>query len=1193
MFKTFFITELKYTLKQPMVYIFLIILALLAFGATASNNVQIGGSVGNVLKNSPFVITQFVTILSIFGLLIGAAFFNNAALRDYNNHFNEIIFSTPLSKFGYYFGRFFGALIISTIPLLGVFLGVFLGTFIAPIMNWEDADRFGEFYMATFVNNYFLFILPNMFFAGAIIYSMAIAWRSTVISFVGAMVIIVAYLVSGTLMSDIDNEVLGAITDTFGIRTYSLTTKYFTVIEKNTVSPLFAGLLLLNRAVWVIIGAIVLSVSYVRFSFLEKNKKVEKDKKVKSVKSTVFTLPSLTPEFSSFTGWVQFKSFFLINFISIIKSVTFKILVVFSAILLVSSLWGGFEYFGLQSYPLTYEIIGAINGSTMMFLIIILVFFSGELIWRDRDSKINEVIDASPHASIISMFAKASSLIAVVSLLNIFFIFCGILYQLGNGFTRIEFSVYFIDFFATKFSLFFVWAGVLVMIQVLINNKYLGYFVSILVLFLWEILMSMFDLSSNMLSVGAGPGIRYSDMSAFGPGVLGASWFNTYWGLFSIIALLIAGVLWNRGSVSSLVDRIKVAKTQTPKGFQLFIAGTIAVWMIVAGFVYYNTQILNPYDTSDVVEELRANYEKKYKKYQNIALPQITDIKYYVDIFPEDRNVNVKSIIQLTNKTNVAIDSIHYNLSDTWVPEFKIPNSEVVLDDEEFDYRIYKLNAALQPGQSIEIEITSKYETKGFKNGTGNTSVLKNGTFFNNFDFLPGMGYNSGAELSEKSTRKKYDLAPKERMAKLEENCIDNCMGNYLTDGASDYINAETFISTSLDQTAIAPGSLIKQWVENDRNYYHYKVDHVSQNFYSFISARYEKKTRKWNGVDIEVYFDEKHDVNIDMMLDAVERSLEYYSENFGPYYHKQCRVIEFPRYATFAQAFPGSMPYSEAFGFVVDLEDESDNNVIDAVIAHEMAHQWWAHQVVGAGMQGGTMMSESFSEYSSLMTMKSITDNPMKMRDFLKYDHDRYLRGRGGERIGELPLYKVENQQYIHYGKGSAILYALQDYIGEDKVNLAMKNFLEEFRYKEPPYPTSLDFLRHLEPVVPDSLQYLITDWFKEITLYDNRLKEATYKELKNGKFEITMKLETVKIKADSGGIETKVPMNDWIDIGVFADSDEDDLMFQKRVKFDQPEMTFVFEVDSLPAKAAIDPRHILIDRVYKDNIKSLSKAE
>jgi ABC-2 type transport system permease protein len=431
-------------------------------------------------------------------------------------------------------------------------------------------------------------------------------------------------------------------------------------------------------------------------------------------------------------------------------------------------------------------------------------------------------------------------------------------------------------------------------------------------------------------------------------------------------------------------------------------------------------------------------------------------------------------------------------------------------------------------------------------------------------------------------------------MAKLDTTCKnDVCMSNYLTDGKSDYINVETVISTSDDQIAIAPGSLVKEWNENGRNYYKYKVDHPSQNFYSFISAKFEVAKRKWKDVDIEVYYDKKHGTNVEMMMDAVERSLSYYTENFGPYYHKQCRIIEFPRYASFAQAFPGTMPYSEAIGFIIDLEDKSENNVVDAVIAHEMAHQWWAHQVVGASMQGGTMMSESFAEYSSLMTMKSIAETPMKMREFLKYDHDRYLRGRGSEVENEQPLYKVENQMHIHYGKGSVILYALQDYIGEDKVNLAMKNFLEEFRYKAPPYPTSLDFMKHLEPLVPDSLKYIITDWFKEITLYDNRMKEATYMELENGKYEVTMNIESSKIKADTLGTETVVDIADWIDLGVFADEDEKELIFEKRVLINQPKMTFTFVVDTLPAKAAIDPRWLLIDRVYSDNIKSVKLAE
>jgi len=1186
MFKNFFLLELKYSLKQPMVYIFLGLMALLTFGATASDNIIIGGAVGNVYKNAPHIITIYTTVMTVFGLLIAAAFYNNAALRDHNNHFNEILFTTPLSKPGYFFGRFFGALVLATIPMLGVFIGIVLGSVLAPPMGWVDAERFGSFYLVTFVNNYFIFILPNMFFAGAIIFALANKWKSTVISFVGSLIIIIGYIISGTLVSDIDNETIAALTDIFGIRAYSLYAKYYTPIEKNTLSPSFSGLLLLNRLIWIASGVLILAISYFSFSFQEKNKKIKMPKEEKKGAKNTFILPKLNPVYNGKTEWIRFKSFFQINFLSIVKSVTFKILFLFSAIILVSDLIGGFEYFGLQTYPVTYKVIDTITDASGIFVIIILVFFSGELIWRDRESKINEVIDATPHTSLISLSAKALSLVSITIVLHVFFIFCGVIYQLVNGFTRIELDVYILDFIYSNLLTYIVWSGVMIMIQVLLSNKYIGYFVSIMVVFVWQIMLSIFDVQSNMLYIGGVPTVVYSDMNAFGPALKGALWFNLYWVLFSFICLLIAGALWNRGIISSIKERIQIAKKQIPKGYRSIIAVIVTSWILVAGFVYYNTQVLNKYKTSDEKEELAADYEKTYKKYEGVTLPKIHDVKYFIDLFPNKRDVYIKAQMTLINESNTDIDSIHYNVDARWKPEIKIPGSELVLDDKAFDYQIYQLSNPLKPGEKIDIEINTQYVSRGFENETANTGIINNGTFLNNFQILPALGYQAGVELSDKNTRKKYGLEPKKRMPDLESDCTDNCMKNYLTNGASDYINVETVISTAGDQIAIAPGSMIKKWEENGRNYYHYKVDHPSQNFYSFMSAKFEVKTRKWQGVDIEIYYDSKHPQNVDMMLDAVERSLDYYTKNFGPYMHKQCRIIEFPRYATFAQAFPGTMPYSEAIGFVINLEDEEENNVADAVIAHEMGHQWWAHQVVGAEMQGATMFSESFAEYSSLMTMKSIAKTPMKMREFLKYDHDRYLRGRSSEAEHELPLYKVENQNHIHYGKGSVIMYALQDYIGEDKVNTAMRNFLEEFKYKKPPYPTSLDFMKHLEPQVPDSLKYLINDWFKEITLYDNRMKEASYSKLDNGKYQISMKIESHKLLADTIGNETPMMLNDWIDLGAFSDSDEEKLIFEKRVKVNKEEMTFTFEIDSLPAKLGIDPRRLLIDRVYKDNI-------
>ncbi len=1195
MFIEFLKLELKTAFKSPMLYIFFLIVALMCFGAVGSDNVQIGGAVGNVFRNSPYTLTTFTLILGIFGLLFAAAFFNNAALRDHNNQFNEIMFHLPIRKSGYFWGRFVGALILSTIPMLGVYFGALVGSIVGPLAGWIDADRIGPFFSATLINNYFIFILPNMFVAGSIIFFLAHRYKNTIVSFVGAMAIIVAYFASGTFLSDIDNETIAAITDVFGIRTFNVYSRYFTPTERNTLSPVFEGLILQNRLLWLGVGILVSSLSFISFSFREKMRFSKRKIKTESDDSQNVRALAKPAAISSFGGnlnWLQFMSFYKANTLSIIKNVVFRIVAIFGVLLLFISLIEGYEYYGLQSYPVTYKVMEDISGSTGLFMLIVVIFFSGELVWRDRVSQIHEVINATPHKNFISIFAKVASLVSIAVLLHILFVLMGISAQLLRGYTAIELDVYLIDFLVDTLPGYIILASLFVLLQTILNNRYIGYFAGILFITVWSILLSVVHWESNMLQPGGSPGIFYSDMSGFGPSFIGTLWFDAYWLVFAVLLILIAGLFWPRSVVSGFREKLKVARSNFNKGTRLAFGLTGVVWLALAGFVYYNTIILNPYK-SDKQQELEAvEYEKKYKIHQGKPLPVLTDISYVIDIIPEKRDVYVKAEAKFLNKSQLAIDTLYFNYNQSWSNEIDIPGATLVNDDKELGFMIFKLGVSMLPGDSLEINIKTSYITKGFTNSIGNTNILENGTFLNNFDILPSLGYSEGVELGDKNDRKKYGLLPKDRMPKLEYPCGHVCLSNYLTDGLADWVNVESVISTSPDQIAVAPGSLIREWTADGRRYFHYKLDQPSQNFYNFMSARYEVARAKYGAVDIEVYHHPGHGINVPRMMDAVKRSFAYYEKHFGPYYHKQARILEFPRYSTFAQAFPGTMPYSESFGFIINLEDETENNVIDAVIAHEMAHQWWAHQEIPALMQGGTMLTESFSEYSSLMVMKEQSGgDDMKMKNFLKYDYDRYLRGRSGEAEKELPLYKVENQQYIHYGKGSVLLYALQDYIGEDSMNTSLRSFLEEYRYAEPPYPTSLDYLRHLDPRVPDSLKYLIEDWIKNITLYDFRLKEATAKKLPNGKYEVSFEMESRKLYADSLGNESEHKLQDWVDIGVYNDSDEKRLSTWKRVQVTKNASSFTLLTDSFPAKAAIDPRRMLIERVITDNVKTVEE--
>lgn len=1183
------------SIKRPMVWIFFLIITLLVTGAVASDNVVIGGSVGNVYKNAPHILTQYTVILILICLMMPAAFFNNAALRDYNHKFNEILFSTPIGKAGYYFGRFMGALVLSIIPFLGIFVGFFLGTQIALVTGSIDAERIGPLYPSAFFNNLILFIIPNLFIAGAIIFSIANKWKNTVVSFVGALVIIVAYFSSGSLASNIDNETLAALTDTFGIRTYNIDTKYATVVEKNTVGASFSWLLVVNRLFWLSIGTLILLASYFSFSFAEKKTKAKANKAKKSGTTTPEAVqkPAFSINFNRQNLGQHFISFFSLNFYSITRSATFKTLFIFSGIMLLTSLFGGFEYFGLQSYPVTYKMLDALNGSLMLFEIIIIVFFSGELVWRDRAAKINEVIDATPHNSIVALFARVIALVSTVSIIHFAAILVCLLYQVLNGYYNLQIDLYLEFFLIDTLPTFIFWSFTLVFIQILCNNLYIGYFISILLIFLLEIIFLIFEVDSHMVNLGTTPYLQYSDMNGFGPALTSVLWFNLYWVLLGVVLLGFGGLIWVRGATTGFGNRIKSIKKHFNPKYAMGLTAITFLWFATASFVFYNTQILNEYDSSEEGEILRANYEKNYKQYQGIPQPKITDITYNIDIFPAERTVLSSSEVVLTNKSHNFIDSIHFIVDEDWNMSIKIPNAKLVFEDKEIGYLIYQLDQALAPHKKMNLSVEASYVPKGFENEVSNLSVAQNGTFLNNANILPLIGYSESIELNEKYTRKKYDLQPKKYMPTLESPCSEHCMSNYLTNGGADWVNVETFISTTENQVAIAPGTLIKETKEGNRKKYHYKVDRASQNFYSFMSARYEVARRDWNGIDIEVYYDKQHDYNIEMMLDAVQNSLAYYTKHFGPYYHKQARIIEFPRYSTFAQAFPGTMPYSESFGFIINLEDTKDNNVINAVIAHEMAHQWWAHQVIGSSMEGSTMLSESFAEYSSLMVMKNDLKDDLRMKQFLKYDFNRYLGGRSSETRKETPLYKVQNQGYIHYGKGSLILYALQDYIGEDSVNQAMQEFLELYRYQEPPYPTSLDFLSILETKIPDSLNYLITDWFKEITLYDYRLKEASYQKLDNGKYQVDLSIEAYKMRVDSLGTETKIDFQDWVDVGIYTDEDEKELAVVERVLFDHNNLQISLIIEEIPVKAAIDPKRLLIERTISDNVKSVLLKE
>lgn len=1187
--------EIKHWLKSPMLWIFLLITTMMVFGAVASENVSIGGGIGNVYKNAPFVIEQYYMMLSLLCLMMTTAFMNASAIRDFTSGMHQFVFSSPIQKRDYYFGKFIGAAIVSVIPFLGISIGALLGPILAPIFGWCPAERFGPIVWNGHLQGIIAFAIPNVIISGVLLFSLAIIYRSTIVSFIGAMLILVFYGISGIFTSDIKKEWIANILDPFGGKALNIMSKYATIADKNLSAVSLDGELLLNRMIWIGISLIILIAVYYRFSFATKNEKVKKNNKKEIIRKTapdfvsnqIFEAKSAGNfSWNSFWGLIKFETK------TVIKNPVFVILIIMGLTNLILSLWTFSRQYGAIQYPVTFDIVETIKAEFLFFFYGFITFYAGVLVWKERDAKINEIQDATPIKSTMLFGSKLIAIIFAIFIVLLSSILVGIISQVLHGYYRFEIGVYIKSLLIMQLLSFTYLTILALFFHYLINNRYIAYFAFIVFLILNSFIWGALEINSNMLSFNATPSITYSDMNGFGPFVPGTIWFNIYWGLFAVILCYVINAFFIRGKETDFKTRWNNAKTQF-KASKIGLLFAIIAFVVCGGFVYYNTKVLNKYDSPETAENNQVNYEKQFKKYQDLAQPKYTNFTYNIDIFPAERSLKVKIESWAKNKTTQPITEIHFtmpSLSDSI--NVIIPNAKLKLNDKVLRYRIYSLSNPLMPNDSIKINYELEKITKGFENEVSFKSLTQNGTFFNNSDITPTIGYDATIEIADKNKRFEFKLPKRSRMPKLEPNNLVARSNNYLHNDF-DWVHVTTNISTSSDQIAVAPGSLIRSWKAAKRNYFTYKLDHKSLAFFSFISARYEVARKKWNGIDLEVYYHKDHAVNVPNMLKSMEKSLDYYTKNYGPYYHKQCRIIEFPRYETFAQAFPGTMPYSEEIGFITDLRDVN-KDAIDVpfnVVAHEMAHQYWLHQVIGANMQGAEMFSEGFAEYSALMVTEKEYGKD-KMKQFLTYEMNGYLSGRGREYEAELPLSKSEHQSYIHYQKASVVMYYFKEMIGEDKVNLALNNLIKKFAYKEPPYATSADVLAEFRAVTPADKQYLIADLFEKITLFSNRTKEVSYKKV-GSEYEVTIKTISEKFYANSQGKETTTPLNDFIDIGVFAKSNKSDVLGKvlvyKRLKITKKDNTFIFKTKEKPYEAGIDPNNYLIDKIPDDNLKTI----
>lgn len=1133
--------------------------------------------------SSPYLIVQTHLVLSLVGLLPALIFVVQSVVRDYDRATVEFFFTTPVAARSWLLGRFAGGTICA---MLAAFAGL-LGTAAGRLVPWLEQARMGPFEVAPYVVAFGGVDLPNILAFCCVAFAVATLTRSHAWTFAVALTVVVVEVVLYNA-TESGAPLWLPVFDPLGGLAFREASRYWTVAELNTRIP-FSATVLANRMLWLGIGASALVFSLARFRLSLPNRSTRAwtpfRRRRQSPDSPARSQTTGVPAFGSRDMMAMWWSQLRIDLRAVVWSPLFALVAVFIVSDTVSEFRGNTDLLmGLPLHPLTGLMLGFFRFGLFQFVLLILIFYAATLVFREREHGLAEVVGATPHPDWMMPASKTLTLIIAIALVMCVSMVTCVILQLLAGHRDVEPWLYVQGLFVYNGFYFFMFCVLAVSVQIVSPAKWSG---MVVLTALVVVLLSLEVLGFEHVLYGFRiPYVVYSDMNGFGHFTVPTLSLMVYWGVFCALLLVAGAVAYPRGSRTTIAERLRDARRRCTPAVLAGGAGTLVLFAAVGGWIYWNTNVLNAYETSASRLSMQASYERAYHGWKNRPTPAFSDVAMQVDLFPEERRLESSGQATLVNRKDATIEEMAISTDRRLrINSLSVERGELTHQDDDQGFRVFRLVPPLQPGEHLRMSWAATRANRGFPNSEPDNEVVANGTYVDWRSVVPIPAYDEDRELTDPGQRRRHGLPPAARLPALGDPAWLGTLGF----GVDGRMNARIVISTSPDQTAVAPGALARRWETDGRRFFEYVMEQPAWPAFPLASARYTVARDTWNDVALEVYHDRKHPWNVGVMLDTAKKGLDYFSREYSPYPLHSFRIVEYPRYRSAARAYPGTVAYSESAGFLTDLSDWAS---LDYTTLHELAHQWWGGQIYGAKMQGRQMLNETLAQYSTLMVFRN-ENRPEWLRRILAATHRNYLAARSREQVAEQPLIYTEDQGNISYNKGALAMFALQDLIGSERMHEGLRNFLRTFAMQPPPYPTSRDLIAELRAVAGPDYQQLITDLFERIMLYDVAVTRAESRAI-GDEYEVTVEVTARQFEADGQGAEHDVPLDTWFDVVVFPESSTDVLaqtpLYQHKHRLTTGSQTLVIRVPQRPGRVGVDPFHVMIDRTPDNNLRAVT---
>lgn len=1135
-------------------------------------------------RNAPHVINFVICLLSLFTIFVSTLACASVVLRDAHHRMEPLIFTTSIGRMSYFTVRLLGLLGAVFMIVSLAAMGTATVSFIAP------PEQLGPFHFSHYLAPLLAFGLPGVVFCCSIVFAAALLTRNARFVYAAGVLIFITYftasilgnspVMAGSIPAPGGPGWFSVLIDPFGFTAFFGETMNWPAWRRNRelfpITPIF----LANRLLWTAISLALLGLAYSRFKFRilsEKDTKANPDVQIPaSAPYRTISTHIQQPIYHRQAFLRVFRLEAKTLFSPILTMLLFAIWLFFNAVELFENLSNG--PYGVRSYATSGILAEQLIAVRPALLLII--FYASEVIHREKATGIQSLIFATPVSVTTFAIAKSLALIAWILALITVHIVIGISVQLFSGFEVLEWGTYFSLYYYAGLPLV-LYAILILFIQTLVSNKYLGMLISGLVIGVF-IFGRKLGLESYLARFATAPRLHYSDFHGFGHSGLAFNWYMLYWTFVALGLASIAVRLWPGNGKTHSLRRVYAGITpfRTNVAFRWFCA----LLAVGTGFYIQNKTGHSAHNRTGAADTgWQTQYERKYKPLENLPQPVVTAVDLQTNLFPSGHYYTVKGNLKVKNQSKQPITRLWIGIDlDIDLVAMHPEGASHLSSDETFGQHWYRPDQRLMPGQETTIHFEIRADRSAFKTFNSEHAVAVNGSYIELEKYLPYFGYRPTYEIEDAEQRRQNGLP-------LHKSRIS-------TDHDYHFIHFQNIISTEADQQAVTTGTLIKSWVKGKRRYFHYQSEQEIPYMFALSSGRYALKTEQYKGTTFRIYHHPGHPQNVPTMMQAMKDAVDYGTDHFGPYPHRELTLAEIPHYPGSATAYPGVIFSQERTNFRSNLSDSAGFNYTYATTAHETAHQWWAGQVAAPAGPGYALLTESLAKYTeALVTEKRF--GKMYLRPYHVKDTQLYFAYRSAVGEKEIPLWKTTEQPFVHYQKGGLVLFRLKEALGEAHLARALRELVTHHGYPlRKPGPA--DLIDALKRGANAAQMRLIDELFKKVIVFDNAIKILSNKPLANHRQLLTLEINIRKTDETSG---KPVPLkpDDDIEIAVFdqvltsgggpSRGGPSKPVYLQRHHFSKERSVIRIAVPDGPVTVMLDPLSYMLDVGEHDNVAVL----